>query len=297
MKPLTIIIMLTLAIVLLSATSTAFSYAQTPGANASISGKVSSSNGAPITGAQVMLVNASNTSESFGNFTVQVDADGNYQFTNVPAGNVSAFAWAPYFASGRSNSLAIDQPVTYTANIVLIPEPYLVEIQQSANAIPLETGKAKITFTIYDFQMNKVGPGWFITTYASAGQLDPLYGDTDANSQFITTLSAPYEGTMATINISAKAKNGTYYPLMMKEVSPTPTATPTATATATATAVPNATAQVTATPAANATETPVITATPAATATPTPTPTPTPGFEIVAALAGLSLAVAYRKFK
>ena len=295
MKPLTIIIVLILAIVLLTVTSTAGSYAQTPGVNASISGKVSSSNGVPITGAQVMLVNASNTSESFGNFTVQVDANGFYQFTNVPAGNVSAFAWASYFASGRSNSLIIDQPVTYTANIVLIPEPYLVEIQKSADAIPLETGKAKITFTIFDFQKNKVGPGWFITTYSTAGQLDPLYGETDANSQFITTLSAPFEGTMATINISAKARNGTYYPLQMEVVSPTPTATPAANVTATT--APNATAQVTVTPVVNVTVTPVITATPAPTSTAAPTPTPTPGFEIVAALAGISLAVAYRKFK
>ena len=295
MKPLRILIILTLALVLLTVTSTAFSYAQTPAVNGSIAGKVSSSNGVPITGAQVMLVNASNTSESFGNFTTQVDANGNYQFINVPPGNVSAFAWAPYFASGRSNSLIINQPVTYTANIVLIPEPYLVEIQQSANAIPLETGKATITFTIYDFQMNKVGPGWFITTYATAGQLDPLYGETDANSQFKTTLSAPYEGTMATINISARAMNGTYYPLQMKVVSPTPTATPNATVTATA--APNATVQVTATPVVNVTATPVITTTPAATQPVVDKPTPTPGFEIVAALTGLGIAVAYRKFR
>lgn len=292
MKPFTFILLITAAMVLLVVTASAFSFAQTPALNASISGRVSSSTGTPIAGAQVMLVNASNTSEQIGNFTMTVDKDGNYQFINVPMGNVSVFAWSANYASGLSNSLVVSEKVTYTANVVLIPEPYFVDIAVSQKVIPLETGKSTITFTVFDHWMNKVGAGWFITTHTTAGTLDPLYGETDTNSQFKTTISAPMEGTNATVEVFAKAKNGTYYPLQMVEVTPTPTPAVTPTATAT----PNATAQVTVTPVANATATPVITATPEATPTAAPTPTPTPGFEIVAALIGLAVvAAAYKK--
>jgi hypothetical protein len=292
MKLLTILLITAMLMVLLITSTAAISFAQTPGANASISGRVSSSNGMVVTGAQVMIVNAANTSEQIANLTMPVDNNGNYQFTNVPHGNIAVFAWSPHFASGLSNSISINENVTYTANVVLIPEPYYVNITTSENVIPLETGKATITFTVYDYWMNKSGPGWFITTYSTAGLLNPLYGDTDANSQFTTTLSAPMEGTMATINISARAKNGTYYPLQMIEGNNTTTTT-----TATTIPVPNATTNATATPVANATVTPVITATPAATPTASATPTPTPGFEVAAVLAGIGLAAAYRKFK
>ena len=269
-------------------------FAQTP-INASISGRVSSSSGAAVTGAQAMIVNASNTSEQIANLTMPVDNNGNYQFTNVPHGNIAVFAWSPHYASGMSNSIQIDQNVTYTANIVLIPEPFFVNITTSEKVIPLETGKATIVFTVYDYWMNKAGPGWFITTYSTAGMLDPLYGETDANSQFTTTLSAPMEGTMATINISAKAKNGTYYPLQTLENNETTTTT-----TATTIPVTNVTTNATATPIANVTVTPAATPTtiPTAAATPTaaPTPTPTPGFELIAAVICLAMvAVAYRK--
>ncbi|WP_424359425.1 carboxypeptidase-like regulatory domain-containing protein [Methanocella sp. MCL-LM] len=292
MKPFTVILLVTTALMLLVVTASAFSLAQTPTLNASISGRVSSSIGTPVTDAQVMLVNASNTSEQIGNFTMTVDKDGNYQFVNVPMGNVSVFAWSPNYASSLSNSLAVSEKVTYTANVVLIPEPYFVDITVSQKVIPLETGKSTITFTVYDHWMNKVGAGWFITTHTTAGTLDPLYGDTDTNSQFKTTISAPMEGTNATVDVFAKAKNGTYYPLQMVEVTPTPAPA----VTPTATAVPNATVQVTVTPVANATATPIITATPEATPTAAPTPTPTPGFEIVAALIGLAVvAAAYKK--
>lgn len=292
MKPLTILLTMTTAILLLAVFATAFSFAQTPALNASISGRVSSSTDAPITGAQVMLVNSSNTSEQIGNFTMPVDSNGNYQFINVPTGNISVFAWCPTYASGLSNTLTVTEKVTYTANVVLIPEPFFVDIQTSEKVIPLETGKATITFTVYDHWMKKVGSGWFITTHTTAGMLDPPYGRTDSNSQFKTTISAPMEGTNATVEVFAEAKNGTYYPLKMLEVSPTPTPA----VTPTATAAPNATAQATATPVANATATPAITATPAVTPTAAPTPTPTPGFEIVAALIGLAVvAAAYRK--
>ncbi|WP_048198034.1 carboxypeptidase-like regulatory domain-containing protein [Methanocella arvoryzae] len=290
MKPFAIILITTL--VLLIITATAVSVAQTPAVNASISGRVSSATGAPITDAQVMLVNASNTSEQIGNFTMPVDANGYYQFVNVPEGNLAVFAWSPNYASGLSNSVNVSEKVTYTANVVIVPEPYFVDIDVSQKVIPLETGKSTITFTVYDHWMNKVGAGWFITTHTTAGTLDPLYGETDANSQFKTTISAPMEGTNATVEVFARAKNGTYYPLQMTVVTPTPTPTVTPTVTAT----PNATAQVTVTPVANVTVTPAVTATPEATPTTAPTPTPTPGFEIMAALIGLAaVAAAYRK--
>lgn len=301
MKSLSIPILLVATVAILAVAASAASFAQTPTVNASISGRVSASTGGvSIAGSQVMLVNASNTSEAIGNFTAPTDKDGNYQLTDVPAGNYSVFAWCPQFASGMSNSVQVNQNVTYTANVVLIPEPYYADIKSSEKAIPLESGRATITFTIYDHWMNKVGPGWFITTYTTQGYLDPLYGETDSNSQFVTTITAPYEGTNATINVSARAKNGTYFPLEAIEVSPTPTAVPTAAPSATAQA--NATVQpsaipgnVTATPVVNATAVPTQTTTAtAAPATPTPPSVPTPGFEILAALVGMALAVGYR---
>ncbi|HMK46432.1 MAG TPA: carboxypeptidase-like regulatory domain-containing protein [Methanocella sp.] len=291
MKSVSLLIVLAVSIMLLGIVTLAPSFAQaTPAAvNASISGKVSSSTGVSINGTQVMLVNASNTSEAIDNFTMQVGTDGFYQFTNVPAGNFSVFAWAPMYSTGISNPIETTGSVSYTANVVLEPEPYYVDIQTSSTSIPLETGKATVTFTIYDYWMKKIGKGWFITTYSTQGQLDPLYGYTNDDSQFVTTLSAPMEGNMTTINISAKALNGTYYPLQMAPSNTTATTVPFVSPS------PNATVNATATPQANATGMPSRTAT--ATAASSPTTVPTPGFEIIAALGGIGLAVAYRKLR
>lgn len=262
--------------------------------NGSIAGKVSTINNASLANVKVMLVNSSNTSEEIKNVTSSIDGNGNFQFINLPYGSYKVFAYAPQFASGLSETKEVVSNVTYTANVVILPEPYYADMYASETSIPLESGKTRITVTVYDFWENKIGAGWFITFYSTAGSLNPTYGETDANSQFVTVLSAPYEGTFATINVSAKARNGTYYPLQQRIVSPAPTATPIATATPIDNVTVTPTPVPTAAPNATATPTPTV---PTATPTPAPTPTPTPGFELMAALGGLALVAAYKKMR
>jgi hypothetical protein len=238
----------------------------------------------------VILVNASNTTEEIPGFNATCDQSGFFQFSGVPAGNYNVFAWGPHLSAGMSNNITVEGNVTYWGAIVLAPQPYYGNMTVSKNPIPLEGAKTEILITVYDYWENPVGPGWMITTHTTAGTLDPLYGVTDANSQFRTTLTSPDNGSYAEVNEFARGWNGTYYPLQQRitVVNATPTATPTS--------GPSPTAQPSATPTAAPTATPNATATPTPSTSPTATPTPTPGFEILLAIMAIgAVAIAFRK--
>lgn len=279
LTPLMIIVaMMTVAATAAPAASTAQS-----AVSGAISGHVSTSYAVPMSGVQVMLVNASNTSESIGNFTASVDQNGFFQFTGVPAGNYKAFAWGPHLATGVSSNISVAENVTYNCAVVLVPEPYYSNMTVSKNPIYLEGDTTQITVTLYDYWDNRMKDGWMVSMYTTAGRLDPPYGLTSSNGQFTTTLISPDTGDYATVNVSVRAKNGTYYPTQKRIEAVTVNATPTPAPTATAqpTPAPTATAQ----PNATAVPTPIGSPLP----TPTPTATPAPGFETLAALAVIGI--------
>jgi PGF-CTERM protein len=255
-----------------------------------ITGRVTTTHNVDMTDIEVILVNASNTTEEIPGFNATCDQLGFYQFSGVPAGTYNVFAWGPHLSAGMSNNVTVADNVTYWSAIVLVPQPYYGNMTVSRNPIPLEGAKTGITITVYDFWEEPVGPGWMISVHTTAGTLDPLYGLTDANSQFKTTLTSPDTGSYAEVTEHVRGWNGTYYPLQKRitvvNATPTPTPTPAAT--------PSPTAQPSATPTAAPTVIPNATATPTAapTTSPTATPTPTPGFGLVIGLVAISLAVA-----
>jgi hypothetical protein len=122
--------------------------------------------------------------------------------------------------------------VTYQ-RIVLKPEPFYGNMTVTQNPIPLEGATTEIIITAFDFWENPIGPGIMISVHTTAGKLDPLYGLTDANSQFRTTLTSPDNGSYAEIQEFARGWNGTYYPLQ-KRIETVTTVTPTPSPTATA---------------------------------------------------------------
>jgi hypothetical protein len=257
--------------------------------NGSISGHVATVQNVTMSEIKVILVNASNMSEDISGFNATPDNNGFFLFNNVPFGSYKAFAWGPFLAAGMSNNITIDDNVTYTCAIVLKPEPFYGNMTVTQNPIPLEGATTEIIITAFDFWENPIGPGIMISVHSTAGTLDPLYGLTDANSQFRTTLTSPDNGSYAEIQEFARGWNGTYYPLQ-KRIETVTTVTPTPSPTATAQPSPTVTPQATATP--TPTATPNATATPA----PTPAPTPVPGFELVfAAMAFCATAIAFRK--
>ena len=134
----------------------------------------------------------------------------------MPNGTYKALAYGPYLSAGMSNNVTVDENVTYYCAIVLVPQPYYGNMTVSENPIGLEGEKTEITITVYDYWENPVGPGWMVTTHTTAGTLDPLYGLTDANSQFRTTLTSPDNGSYAEINEFIRGWNGTYYPLQKR---------------------------------------------------------------------------------
>jgi hypothetical protein len=246
-----------------------------------ISGRVTTTHNVSLTDVSVILVNASNTSEDIAGFKVTCDQNGFFQFLDVPAGNYKAFAWGPYLSAGMSNNITIEDNVTYSCAVVLVPEPYYGNIAASQTSIPLEGGTTQLTITVYDYWENPVGPGKMITTHTTAGLLDPPYGMTDERSQFKTTLTAPDNGSYAEIQEFARGWNGTYYPLQkrIEAAAPTPTPTPTAQPSVTPTPVPSATPLPTPTVTEPGTPTPAT----------SPTAKPTPGFELALGLIALSL--------
>ncbi|HEY3273911.1 MAG TPA: PGF-CTERM sorting domain-containing protein [Methanocella sp.] len=260
--------------------------ASTDGVHGYISGRVTTTHGVNVTSINVILVNASNTSEKIPGFSTTVDQLGFYQFLDVPNGTFSVLAYGPYLSAGKSNNITVDENVTYWGAIVLVPQPYYGNMTVSENPIPLEGAKTEITITVYDYWENPVGPGWMVTTHTTAGTLDPLYGLTDANSQFRTTLTSPDNGSYAEINEFIRGWNGSYYPLQKRitvvEATPTPTPTPN----------PSPTAQPSVTPTPVPTAAPNATATPVPSASPTATAKPTPGFELAFGLIGIVAAAA-----
>ncbi len=254
-----------------------------------ISGHVATVHNVTMADIHVILVNASNTSEDISGFNATPDNNGFFQFNNVPFGDYKAFAWGPFLAAGMSNNITVNDNVTYACAINLKPEPFYGNMTVTQNSIPLEGATTVITITAYDYWETPIGPGIMISVYTTAGMLDPMYGLTDANSQFRTTLTSPDNGSYAEIQESARGWNGSYYRLQKRIESvtivtpsptataqPSPTATPLPSVTPTPTAVPNATA------------------TPA----PTPTPTPAPGFEMAFALTAIgAIVLALRKSK
>jgi hypothetical protein len=286
MKCITPILLLTLVFALgVIATPAA---AQGLATNGSISGHVATVQNVTMSQIKVILVNASNTSESIPGFETAPNENGNFQFTDVPNGTYRAFAWGPFLAAGMSSDIPVVDNVTYTCSVILKPEAFYGNMTVSQNPIPLEGATTEITITAYDFWENPIGPGVMISVHTTAGWLDPLYGYTDANSQFKTTLTSPDIGSYAEIQEFAQGWNGTFYPLQKRVQVVTATVTPTPAPTATVTPAPNATPTGTATPSP--------TAVPNATATPVPTPTPAPGFEMVFAIAAIGfVALALRK--
>lgn len=255
-----------------------------------VSGHVSTSYNVPMADVQVMLVNASNTSETIGNFSMAVDSNGFFQFTGVPSGDYKAFAWGSHLATGMSNNISVSENVTYNCAVVLVPEPFYSNMTVSRNPIYLEGDTTQITVTLYDYWENRMKDGWMVTMSTTAGRLDPPYGLTTDNGQFTTTLISPDVGNYATVSPFARGKNGTYYPLQKRIEAVNLNATPTPAPTATAQPSPT----VTVSPNATAVPTPIGSPLP----TSTPAATPTPGFESLAALAALgTIVIAARQKK
>ncbi|OPY29794.1 MAG: hypothetical protein A4E28_00696 [Methanocella sp. PtaU1.Bin125] len=287
MKRITLLILLTLAL----ATAAMAVPAAAAGTNGSISGHVSTVHNVTMADINVILVNATNMSEDIPGFNATPDSNGFFQFTDVPAGSYKAFAWGPFLAAGMSNNITVVANETSQCAIVLKPEPFYGNISVTQNVIPLGGATTEITITAYDFWENPIGPGIMISVHTTAGTLDPLYGLTDANSQFKTTLTSPDSGGYAEIQEFARGWNGTYYPLQ-KRIESVTTVTPTPGPSATPTPAPTATPQPTATPEPTATPAPTATATPA----PTASPTAAPGFELAFAVAAIgAAAIAFRK--
>jgi hypothetical protein len=285
MKRITLLILLTLIFALGAIAAPAAA----AGANGSISGHVATVQNVTMSQIKVILVNATNMSEDIPGFNATPDGNGFFQFINVPEGSYKAFAWGPFLAAGMSNNITVVPNETSDCAIVLKPEPFYGNITVTQNPIPLEGATTEIIITAYDFWENPIGPGVMISVHTTAGRLDPLYGLTDANSQFRTTLTSPDTGSYAEIQEFARGWNGTYYPLQ-KRIESVTSVTPTPGPTATPNPSPTVTPQPTATPEP--------TATPNATATPAPTasPTATPGFELAFAVVAIgAAAIAFRK--
>lgn len=249
--------------------------------NGSISGQVIPSNGIYSPEIRVALVNATNTSEEYPDFNTTLNENGYFQFVNVPPGQYIAVAWSPYHEDSMSNPLNVVSRSTSTCSISLIPKPYYVDLVADPTHVLLDGGKASITATVYDYWNKPVGKGWFITLSTTAGTLDPAYGETDSNGVFSSTLTAPQTGSNATVEAYARAANNTYYRLFQYIDTNVTTPTPTAIASVTPTATHGAN---------------VTTPTPTGIPTATPAPTSTPGFEVIAALMAICIAVAIKKF-
>jgi PGF-CTERM protein len=272
-----ILFILTLVLLLVAVPA---ALANQDGVHGYISGRMTTMHDLNVTDISVFLVNASNTSEEIPGFSASVDQFGFFQFLDVPNGTFKAVARGPYLSAGSSNNITVDDNVTYYCAIVLVPQPYYGNMTVSRNPIDPEGDTTVITITVYDYWENPIGPGWMVTTHTTAGTLDPLYGLTDANSQFRTTLTSPDNGSYAEVEDFVRGWNGTYYPLMQRitieDVTPTPS--PSAQPSVTPTPVP--------TPTSNATATPVPSVSPTATAK------PTPGFEVAIGLIAIVAAAA-----
>jgi hypothetical protein len=254
----------------------------------SISGKVffNTGNQNVPNGTIISLVNASNVSEYFTNITP--DQNGFFQFTNVSFGYYRVYAWSPYYVEGYSAAVNVTSNDTYTASVVLLAMPYYANITASTQYV-LYNSKSDITVQVADYWGRPVGSGWQILLRTTVGMMDPDSAYTDKDGKVFSKIAWVDNTTPAEITAFAISSNSSSYGLLENIVTVTPTpganATPTATPSVTPTAVPDATA--TATP----------TVIPTATAVPTPTATPTPGFELIAGLLAIGLAISIQKRK
>ena len=263
-------------------------------AGASISGKIQTNTGNVPNVTFVELVNPSNLSQEYTQYNTTPDSNGFFQFTNITPGYYAVFAYAPYYSWGVSSPMNITDNTTYTASIVMLAEPIYADFIPGNVAVSYN-GFSDISVTIYDHWGNVV-PNWYIVLQATSGkQPDPSSGYTDANGNFMSSIQYQENVGSSVVTVWAKAANGSYYELQGGQL---PTATPTPQTTTilsgnssntTVTASPNATAPVNAT----------VTTTASATASPTPAGTaqPTPGFELIAGILAICIAIAISKIK
>ena len=238
----------------------------------------------------VSLVNGSNVSEFIPGFNVTPDSSGFFQFTNVSYGFYKVFAYSPYYTEGYSAGINVTSNDTYTASVAIMAMPFRANITASTQHV-VYGSSADITAQVSDYWGRPVGAGWQILFRTTVGVMNPDSAFTDKDGKVYSNIPWVDNSTPANITVFAIATNGSSYGLEeyvnLTATSPTPTASPTvnATPTATPTVAPNATATPTATP----------TAVPSA--TPTATPTATPGFELIAALAAIGVALSVRRSK
>ncbi len=255
---------------------------------ASVSGKIVYNNGDLPAGTTVSLVNGSNVSQYIAGYNMTPDKDGFFQFLNVTQGFYKVYAWCPNYFDGYSAGINITSNDTYTASVLLLAKPYFADMVADPGHITYgET--SYITATIYDYLGKPIGPGWQILFNATVGTINPNSTITDQNSKVYSSIGYVDNASFSEITVYAISENGSSYNL-----NSTITAT---NATATPLAVPSATASTSVTPTVAPNSTVTATTTVAPTAPATTTAMPTPGFELLAALAAMGMALAVRKYK
>ena len=263
-------------------------------AGASISGKIQTNTGNVPNVTFVELVNPSNLSQEYTQYNTTPDSNGFFQFTNITPGYYAVFAYAPFYSWGVSSPMNITDNTTYTASIVMLAEPVYADFIPGNVAVSYN-GFSDISVTIYDHWGNVV-PNWYIVLQATSGkQPDPSSGYTDANGYFKSSIQYQDNIGSSVVTVWAKAANGSYYELQGGQL---PTATP-APQTTTILSGNSSNTTVTASPNATAPVNDTVTATASTTASPTPTGTaqPTPGFELIAGILAICIAIAISKIK
>ncbi len=260
------------------------------GQGASISGKVfvNTGNQNIPNGTNVSLVNGSNRSEYIPGFNTTPDQSGFFQFMNVSPGNYSVYAWSPYYTEGYSAGIDVTSNGTYTASVVLLAMPYYANITANTQHVTYG-GQADITIQAADYWGRPVSNGWQVLLRTTVGVMEPDSAFTDTNGKVYSKIAWVNNSTPAEITAFAIATNGSSYGLEENLLAAPTTSTPTPTVSASATPAASPTV------AANATATAIPGPTTTVGPTPTATPIPTPGFELIAVLAALGLALSIRK--
>ncbi len=257
-----------------------------PAMAASISGKAffNTGNQNVPENTTVSLVNGTNVSEYIPGFNVTADQNGYFQFVNVSNGFYKVYAWSPYYTEGYSAGINVTTNDTYTASVVLLALPYRANITSSTQSV-IYGRSADITVAVSDYWGRPVGSGWQILLRTTVGMLNPESAFTDKDGKVYSSLPWVNNHTPAEITAFAVSSNGSSYGLEeyvnLTVVTPSPTASPSVTPTV----APNATVSVT----------PTVTATAVPSAS--IAPTPTPGFELIAVLAAIGIALSIRRNK
>jgi hypothetical protein len=255
---------------------------------ASVSGKIFYDNGNVPNGTIVSLVNGSNVSQYITGFNMTPDKDGFFQFLNVTPGFYKVYAWCPNYFDGYSAGINITSNDTYTASVVLRAKPYFADMVANPMYVTYG-GSSDITATIYDYLGKPIGAGWQILFNSTVGTMDPNSTITDQNGKVYSRIGYVENASFSEITVYAINENGSSYYLNSTIKA------------ANVTAIPSAVASATATPSASPTVVPNATVTATATALPSTTATataiPTPGFELLAALTAIGMALAIRRYK